>query len=265
MTERRDGFLSWAPELARQNDGFDPASFRALAEAEPGHFWFRGRNAIILWALRRYFPNAASFLEVGCGTGFVLSGVAGSFPELRLAGSEIYTEGLGFAARRVPRAELEQMDGRRLPYVGEFVVAAGFDVIEHIEEDQLVLENLYRATKPGGGCLLTVPQHPWLWSAADEVACHKRRYRRQDLHEKVAAAGFRVLRSTSFVSFLLPLLALARRTRARNRNSVEQESLHVNPVLNGLLEQVLGLERLLIRVGLDLPVGGSRLVVAKRD
>ena len=34
---------------------------------------------------------------------------------------------------------------------------------------------------PGRGALVTVPQHPWLWSGADEAADHVRRYRRPAL------------------------------------------------------------------------------------
>jgi len=33
------------------------------------HFWFAARNELIAWALSRFFPEARSFLEVGCGTG----------------------------------------------------------------------------------------------------------------------------------------------------------------------------------------------------
>ena len=40
--------------------------------------------------------------------------------------------------------------------------------------------------------------------------------------------------------------------------------LHINPILNKIFELLLGLELLLIRAGVSLPVGGSRLVVARK-
>jgi hypothetical protein len=93
-----DGFLAYAPDLARHNDGFPAESFEGLAGGgEAGSFWFRVRNSLIVWALRKYFPGFQSLLEVGCGTGFVLSGIANAFPDARVAGSEIYTAGLAFA------------------------------------------------------------------------------------------------------------------------------------------------------------------------
>ena len=258
---RVDGFLAWAPELAKHNDGFPEESFEVLARVESSSFWFRARNSIILWALRKYSPGFSSLLEVGCGTGFVLSGVVQAFPHVRAVGSEIYTAGLAFASKRLPDVELIQMDARNLPYEAEFDVVAAFDVIEHILEDVLVLQNFHRATKPGGYCLITVPQHQWLWSPMDEAACHKRRYSRKELHDKVETAGFRVVRSTSFVTLLLPLMFAARLKRDANGGA----ELALNSLLNWALGAVMQIEYFVISCGVSLPVGGSRLVVCQRD
>ena len=265
MPERVDGFVAWAPELARLNDGFLPESFEGLARVEAEYFWFRARNVIILWALRKYVPEIRSLLEVGCGTGFVLSAIAKMYPTVRVTGSEIYTSGLEFATQRVPQAELVQMDARNLPFAEEFDVVAAFDVIEHIDEDELVLKNFYRAIKPGGTCIITVPQHQWLWSPVDEEACHKRRYHSSDLHEKIEAAGFRIVRSTSFVTLLLPLMLMSRVTARRSGKSGGSEALQLNPILDKALEAVMRIEHLMIKWGASFPVGGSRLVVARRE
>lgn len=261
---RVDGFLAWAPELAKHNDGFREEDFEGLAQVEASNFWFRSRNAIVLWALRKYFPSFQSLLEVGCGTGFVLTGIAKSFPKARTVGSEIYTAGLAFATKRLPNVELFQMDARKLPYEAEFDVVAAFDVIEHILEDELVLKNFHRAIKPGGGCLITVPQHRWLWSPVDEAACHQRRYTAKELHAKVVAAGFRIVRSTSFVTLLLPLMLASRLAARRSGQAGGSESLALNPVLDRVLAFAMQMEHLLIRAGVSLPIGGSRFLVCTR-
>jgi SAM-dependent methyltransferase len=263
--ERIDGLLAFAPGLAHGAEGFDPAHFSELARLEAGNFWFRARNRLILWALGRYFPDARSLLEVGCGTGYVLAGVAGARPALRLTGSEAATDGLAFAARRVPAAELVQMDARRIPFREEFDVAGAFDVIEHIEDDQAVLRELCAALAPGGGLLLTVPQHPALWSEYDVHAGHVRRYRRAELRAKVAGAGLEVVRMTSFVSLLLPLMFLSRLTqRAPSAQYDPLAELRIAAWLNGSLGAVLGVERALIRAGVSFPAGGSLLAVARK-
>ena len=259
-----DGFTAYAPELAKHNDGFPEESFEGLAHVEASSFWFRARNTLIMWALRKYFPDFQSLLEVGCGTGFVLSAIAQAFPHARTTGSEIYTTGLAFAAKRLPDTELLQMDARKLPYEAEFDVVVAFDVIEHILEDEWVLQNFHRAIKPGGGCLITVPQHRWLWSPVDEAACHQRRYSATELHAKVDAAGFRIVRSTSFVSLLLPLMLASRLAARCSVRAGGSEALALNPALDRALETIMRIEHLIIRSGVSLPIGGSRLVVLQR-
>src|SRR6266496_642137 len=88
--ERLDGYLAFAPELAEKSEGFEADYFATLAELEADNFWFRSRNRLLIWALQRYFGEANSFMEIGCGTGFVLSGIREALPKLTLFGSEIF-------------------------------------------------------------------------------------------------------------------------------------------------------------------------------
>lgn len=259
------GFPAFAPDLAASNEGYDDAYFAELYRLEAGNYWFRARNALLAWALRQYFPRARDFLEIGCGTGYVLAGVAAARPELRLSASEISSRGLPFAARRVPRAELFQMDARAVPFAEHFDIIGMFDVLEHIEDDERVLGQARRALKPGGGLMVTVPQHRFLWSRYDEHAHHVRRYEAAEIADKVTRAGFRIIMTTSFVSLLLPLLALSRRARPAPRGDYDVlAELRVGPITNFLLESVLAFERLLIRCGIRFPAGGSRLLLAQR-
>jgi SAM-dependent methyltransferase len=259
----RSGFVALAPALDTQAEGFDPALFAELAALEARNFWFRSRNRLIVWALQRYFPGFTSFLEAGCGTGYVLQGIAAAFPAVTLCATEAQTAGLRFAAERVPRATFLQMDARHAPFDREFDVIGAFDVIEHIAEDEAVLGELHRATRPGGGILLTVPQHPFLWSEYDARAHHLRRYTAGELRQKLARAGFEIVRMTSFVSILLPLMLISRRrTPAADYDPLAE--LRIGPVANALLERMLDAERWLIRAGLSLPFGGSLLVAARR-
>ena len=262
---RIGGFPAFAPEIADGASGYDPAHFAELVRLEAGNFWFRARNRLIAWAMGRYFGGARGFFEVGCGTGFVLAGVAAAFPALKLAGSEAASTGLAFAAACVPGASFMQMDARRIPFREEFDVVGAFDVIEHIEDDGAVLRAMQNALVPGGGLLLTLPQHPFLWSEYDTRAGHVRRYRARELRRKVVEACLEIVRMTSFVTVLLPLMYLSRlaqRTPGAGYDPLGE--LRIAPWLNWPLEQALSLERLLIRAGINLPVGGSLLVLARR-
>ncbi len=216
--------------------------------------------------MHAYFPRAVSFLEIGCGTGFVLSGIHRRFPHHTLAGCEIFMEGLGFARARCPDVDLFQIDARRVPFDDEFDVVGAFDVLEHIEEDQTVLCQMFRAVKAGGGLLLTVPQHRFLWSAIDDYSFHRRRYARNELVSKVQRAGFRIRRVTSFVTLLLPLLLVSRLRRSGKSVALDPVAeLRIHPLLNGALEEVLDFERRCIQMGVSFPFGGSLLLVAQKD
>ncbi|QWE93847.1 MULTISPECIES: class I SAM-dependent methyltransferase [unclassified Cupriavidus] len=258
----------YAPELAEANSGFDPEHFAELAPVEAGNFWFRVRNSLILWALGKYCRNFSSLMEIGCGTGYVLSGVAARYPGATLHGSEIFTAGLAVARARLPAIEFMQMDARRIPFVEEFDVMGAFDVLEHIEDDRAVLRQMFEALKPGGTVLLTVPQHAWLWSPVDDRACHVRRYAARDLEDKLREAGFKVARSTSFVSTLLPLMYVSRLFKRSATTGADAMSdaaeLRLPRWLNATFEAMLSIDFLLIRAGIDLKWGGSRLVVGKK-
>ena len=248
------------------NIGFKTHYFKELAALEARNFWFRARNKLILWALHKYSPKLTTFLEIGCGTGFVISAISKQFPEAKLAGSEYLEEGLVYARQRLPDAEFTQMDARHIPHDSELDAIGAFDVLEHIEEDEAVLQQIFKALKPGGTVFISVPQHRWLWSAVDEYACHVRRYGATELNEKVRKAGFEINRSTSFVSTLLPAMYLSRWMQ-RNDMDVKMDAmaeLRINPLLNKIFEWILYLELAMIRCGVNLPAGGSRLLVARK-
>lgn len=261
-----NGFDAYAPALAYEGGGFKSDYFSDLAKLEEANFWFRSRNQLILWAIEKYAPDFQSLLEIGCGTAYVLSGVSKKFPDSTLSGSEIFLAGLDFAAARLPCVKFMQMDARAIPFENEFDVVGAFDVVEHIKEDVHVLSQIHASLKPEGLLVLTVPQHAWLWSAADDYACHERRYAAAELHVKIKNAGFQLLRSTSFVTALLPAMMISRFVQRRTsiENFDASAELKISPWLNHLFWRVLSLERKLIQKGLDFPVGGSRLIVAKK-
>jgi SAM-dependent methyltransferase len=261
----RDDLLRFTEDPPATGAGFKTEYFSQLAGFEAQNFWFRARNELIQWALRKYFSNATSFFEVGCGTGFVIAGIQEKFPLLRIAGSEIFSAGLSFARTRLPTVQLYQMDALRIPFEREFDVLGAFDVLEHLPEDELALAQMFKAIRPGGGLMLTAPQHRFLWSASDEYARHQRRYRRAELLGKVENAGFQVERITSFISLLLPLMIWSRMQRRRDQNFRPWREFEMAPALNKTLETILKVERAIIKAGVSFPAGGSLLLVGRKS
>lgn len=247
--------------MSSQSPPFPSAAFAKLANAEANHWWFRARNRLLLWVLDRKLSRFSSFLEIGCGTGFVLAAIRKRHPQAALFGAEFFAEGLAFARQRVPSAHFVQLDATLMHETACYDVIGAFDVIEHIQEDEKVLSNVFRALKSGGSILITVPQHRWLWSSIDEQACHVRRYSRAELIQKVQYAGFGIEYVTSFVSLLLPLMWLARRRTSKSEQDPMSE-FRIPAWLNWSLEAVMKIEFVLLSAGVRFPVGGSLLLVA---
>jgi len=257
-------------ELEVRTGGFNQRSFSYLADREANHFWFRARNQLIIWLLKKYAKKFDRFLEIGCGTGFVLEAISKRYPKASLSGGELYLEGLAFAKKRIPSANLFQLDATTLVAQEPLDCIGAFDVLEHIDQDEIVLTRIYEALAPAGLLIITVPQHPFLWSKADEVARHVRRYTASEVHRKLKTAGFRLLYSGSFVTLLFPLLIVSRMLKIKEtkhdegHGSIESNELEINPVLNWIFEQFMKLELLLIQSGCRLPIGGSRVVVCQK-
>jgi SAM-dependent methyltransferase len=245
------------------SEPFPEQAFDYLASAESRHWWFLSRNQIIIWILKTNVSSFSNFLEVGCGTGFVVSGIAKAFPTLELEASEYFEDGLVFARQRVPQCRFRKLDATAMAEESAYDCIGSFDVLEHIDADECVLSNFNRGLRPGGFLLLTVPQHPWLWSSADDYAHHVRRYTYLELRRKVLCAGFRIEYCTSFVSLLLPLMAL-QRLGSRDRNYNPDDEFKISPLLNTTLFLVMQLEITLLRLGLRFPLGGSLLLLARK-
>ena len=66
------------------------------------------------------------------------------------------------------------------------------NVLEHIEDDARALAELHRILRPGGYLLIMVPAMGFLFSRLDRIHGHFRRYEKQPLRDRTAAAGFTV-------------------------------------------------------------------------
>jgi ubiquinone/menaquinone biosynthesis C-methylase UbiE len=262
---KNGNFLAFNTQKLEKLEGYDPEFYRELASLEARNFWFSSRNRLINWVFKRYFPSAKDFFEIGCGTGFTLSGIQKDFPSMALSGCDIFSKGLDYAQKRVKRAEFYQMDACRLYFKEEFDVVGAFDILEHVVDDETALFEMNRVLRKRGGVLLSVPQHPALWSKADEAACHVRRYGSLELKKKVERSGFRILDIIPFVSILLPLMMASRLSSSclRKKYSLAGE-LKLHPLINAALENIANVEFSLICAGIRFPFGSSLLLAAHK-
>jgi SAM-dependent methyltransferase len=213
-----------------------------MAELDSRHWWYRARREILARVIERYArpPEGARILEIGCGTGHNLD-MLGRFGtvdavEMDDAAREVASARLGRPAKMAMLPGLEGVDR------GVYDLVALLDVLEHVEEDRASLASIAERLKPGGRILLTVPAHPWMWSAHDVVNHHKRRYTKNGFRETLEAAGLRIELLSYFNSLLFPLAAAARLAGRVTGKEDSDDTLPPAP-LNKAFEFLFGLER----------------------
>ena len=231
-----------------------------MAELDERHWWYRARRDILATLIARRLPLSADarILEIGCGTGHNLRMLArfGAVDGIEIdeAARAIAEQRLGRTILSCPLPALEGVAN------GTYDLIAALDVIEHVDADVESLTTIRRKLRPGGRILLTVPAHPWMWSAHDVANHHKRRYTAGTLRRAIQAAGLRADLLSPFNSLLFPLAAAARIAGRITGKEGSDDALPPAP-LNKAFEMIFGLERYAIgRV--PFPPGVSLVAIA---
>lgn len=240
----------------------DRIVYDRMAAHDTTHWWYRARREILADYLKREaaLPKDARILEIGCGTGHNLPMLAG-FGEVDAI--EIDPAARGFAAERLGKpvgdAPLPALTGVER---GAYDLVAVLDVVEHVEDDVGALRGMAEVLKPGGAILVTVPAHPWMWSAHDTVNHHHRRYSKATLEKAIRDAGLRHNGLRYFNSLLFPVAVAARVAGKLTGKDDSDDSPPAAPV-NKALEAVFRLERHLVgRV--PLPPGLSIITLVRK-
>ena len=234
--------------------------YQQMAELDDRHWWYRARRRILAELVRREArpPKDARILEIGCGTGHNLSMLAGFG---HIDGLELDDEMRALSEKRLGRKIMRSP----LPELGEvkdksYDLIGAFDVIEHIDDDVAAVAAIATKLKPGGKFMMTVPAHPWMWTAHDVANHHKRRYSKRALRTLIEGSPMKLDRIGYFNSLLFPL-AVAERMASKARGKDQADlKLPVAP-LNAALEAVFASERYLAG-RMPLPPGLSLFAVA---
>ncbi len=133
------------------------------------------------------------------------------------------------------------------------------NVLEHIEDDLLALQQMHKVLTPHGKLLLFVPAGAYMYGTLDRALGHYRRYDRTLLAERVTAAGFSIQRLSYLNLAGIPGWWL-------NSRVLRREILPTGQLkwFNRLAPLFIRGERLLRSVW-DAPFGQSLLCVAQRQ
>ena len=157
------------------------------------------RRQVILGHIRRLLPPGGGplrVLDIGCGTGDLARDFLDAFPDAECLGIDASAIGIDLCRRKVPEASFEQVDllnaGPVAPrFQGWATAAVCSEVLEHVDEPELVLENVKPYLAPGAPLIVTVPGGPM--SAFDKHIGHRQHFTNQDLTNLLARTGYRAL------------------------------------------------------------------------
>ena len=188
------------------------------------------RYLLRCWVVKRIIRKlgANDFIEIGSASGDMahwmakqgMSGIA----------VEISPDAVSMMKERLQDCESVKIfdrDAKHLCESAELLLST--EVLEHIEDDVATLRNWFERVRPGGHMVMSVPAHPSLFSAEDEMAGHFRRYTKAELTAKIESAGFEDVEILAYgfpVGLILKKLRtyVAQRRLANDRRSQQQRT-----------------------------------------
>ncbi len=146
-------------------------------------------------------PEGARVLDVGCGPGWTSAFLARM--GYQVAGFDLAPDMITLAARRARResvaanARFFVADSEQFALAPVFDAVVVYDTLHHTRTERAVLENCYRALKPGGRIVIAEPG--WLHGrrAAEvtaELGVTERGFAPRELRRTLAAVGFSQVR-----------------------------------------------------------------------
>jgi 2-polyprenyl-3-methyl-5-hydroxy-6-metoxy-1,4-benzoquinol methylase len=251
------------------DEGFDMSK-----ELEKSSFWCMSRCRLLKNIIDKYSSqfDKVRFLEIGCGIGTLINELIPN-KKLVITASDIYLKGIIYAKQKAlneaSNVEFIQFNVEKGTLPVKFDIIGAFDVLEHIDNDDLSISNIYNMLNEGGYFLLTVPQYMFLWSNLDYIVKHKRRYSRKELLCKLTKQGFNVYFSTSFIFILFPLMLISRLIdKLKSNPNISSNELAskviFSKLLNWFFDIIMRIDEFLIQKGFSLPFGGTLLVVAHK-
>jgi SAM-dependent methyltransferase len=237
------------------------ATYAIESKVEQSHWWFVIRRKLIASIIRKQaIASDAPILDIGTSTGTNLR----MLKELGFSnycGLDSSEEAIRWCAEK-GLGVVRKGDVCDMPFEdATFDLVLATDIIEHVDDDAKALDEIRRVLKPRGRLIVTVPAFESLWGLQDDVAHHKRRYRKQQLLDLLRGTGLQSMESFYFNYLLFVPIWLARRVIDLFQIKLRSENEVNNGFLNAVLKAIFWLD-IKTAPWVRIPFGVSILLVA---
>ena len=164
------------------------------------------RKNFTKWVYEAIFSGLkGDILEVGSGLGTFSEHIIRDFPDSSVTLSDIslsYIQNLKekFSGKNVTVCKLDlnvQEDYEDIGYE-KFDSIIAVNVLEHVKNDELALQQLYKMLRKNGILIVLVPANKFLYNVIDKSIGHWRRYTKNELETKIKNTKFSVEKMFSF-------------------------------------------------------------------
>lgn len=167
------------------------------------------RNQVVFKKLSQLIPG--NTLDVGCGTGEYSSFLAKAGHHVTAFDpSSFAIETFKSTRDRFQiNCEINTIENFESSFLFDNIIS--IEVIEHIKSDRAFLRKLHGLLKKNGSIIISAPATPFLFSEADKVSGHYRRYSFKILSNILNDAGFTNIRITRYGFPMLFIYSLLRK------------------------------------------------------
>ncbi|MEM9916789.1 MAG: methyltransferase domain-containing protein [Bacteroidota bacterium] len=193
---------------------------------DPKVHWYYQSKKIPLF---KYFKQVArqlntkiNVVDFGSGSGFFAYELYEAFPELI---EQVYLVDIGY-----DESELLETAGKPIQKLHSIptglsnCIVIMMDVLEHIENDQAVLQDIHDKVGENSFYFITVPAFMSVWSAHDVYLGHYRRYTLPTLTKLLNACSCKIDQKYYIYGAIFPLVWAVRRIKRNEENMADPDS-----------------------------------------
>ncbi len=203
---------------------------------DPKIHWYYQSKKIPLYRfvkkIYRRLGKPLTIIDFGAGSGFFSYDLEEHHPEMTEKFFLVDTEYTDKELSDTKGQKIEKC--REMPANVEFAVVIMMDVLEHIEQDEAVLNHIKSKCRQHCYFFITVPAFMSLWSGHDVYLGHYRRYRISTLRNLLKNVNFQITSISYLFGSIFPLVWTVRKIKRKSKPKSSMAP--TNPVVNSILK-----------------------------